>query len=430
MTLFLSALSIVALVVASQFGQVKVVDTQGTLIGSIQENDLKSTGASIIRAELDESSEQQNGDTQNPENREPRAPDENENVTDESERVGRAKSIIVPLKSHLEFQYVGQITIGTPGQVFTVVFDTGISMLWIPSEGCYGCLRGEKFESSKSSTFIPDGSNTVLHFLNGKAEGFFSLDNLHIGDLRIETVKFAQTTLAINSHLEKYSGIFGLGIDGEGPSFIEDIIHRGHLIKPVFSFYLNQYDLDNSGTRGELCLGGIDRRRYRGELTYTPLTSTQSWEIKLDQVSLDQTTPGSSHGWQSLTFCPANEGCRAVIDTGISFIVGPSRMIMSMHNEMKNMIMRWGKEWVLRDCEMDSLPDVTFVIEGKNFSISPDQYIFRIVRNGEVICLSGFFGAAINHWILGDSFINQYYTVFDYGNKQIGFAQAKSDRDP
>ncbi|KAH7937917.1 hypothetical protein HPB49_017562 [Dermacentor silvarum] len=76
---------------------------------------------------------------------------------------------------------------------------------------------------------------------------------------------------------------------------------------------------------------------------------------------------------------------------------------------------------------LETLPKVTFSIGKRDFVLDAKDYIMMVPqRNGRIVCLSGFIesdeGAP---WVLGDTFIGRFYTIFDRGNDRIGFAEAR-----
>lgn len=327
------------------------------------------------------------------------------------------------LKNYMDAQYYGEIGIGTPPQIFTVVFDTGSSNLWVPSSKCsimdLACLVHHKYDSSKSSSYVKNGTDFAIHYGTGSLSGFLSQDTVTIGDMAVKEQLFGEATKqpGITFIAAKFDGILGLAYDKISvnkvkPCF-DNIIEQKLVEQNVFSFYLNRNPGATPG--GELLFGGIDKQYYTGNLNWVNVTRKAYWQVQMDKVDVGN----------GLTVC--SNGCAAIVDTGTSLITGPTKEIKLLQKAIGATQIIKGQYIVPCD-KLSSMPIVNLVFGGQAYPLTAEQYILQVTVKGQTLCLSGFSGLDVPPpggplWILGDVFIGPYYTVFDRDNDAVGFAK-------
>lgn len=59
------------------------------------------------------------------------------------------------------------------------------------------------------------------------------------------------------------------------------------------------------------------------------------------------------------------------------------------------------------------------------------DYVLKLSAFGQTVCTLGVMGLDMPPpagplWILGDVFLSNYFTLFDFGNNRLGFAPAKA----
>ncbi|KAM4038416.1 cathepsin E-like [Anomaloglossus baeobatrachus] len=326
------------------------------------------------------------------------------------------------LFDYMNAQYYGQISLGTPPQNFSVVFDTGSSNFWIPSSFCVSeaCRVHEKFHSFLSASYHHGGRTFSIHYGTGELVGVSGKDTLRISNLTIVGQDFGQSVMEPGRTfvLAQFDGVLGLGypslaVGNAVPVF--DQIMKQHLVdKPIFSFHLNKDDNFEYG--GELILGGIDHSLYKGPIHWIPLTDKGYWQIRLDNIKV--------HG--KVAFCP--NGCEAIVDSGTSLITGPSVDVKRLQKLIGATPLLFG-EFIV-DCRHASkLPTVTFTIDNRDYTITPEQYVLKERTDKSSHCLTGFQPMDLTTksgqlWILGDIFMSKFYSVFDREKDRVGLAKS------
>jgi saccharopepsin len=322
----------------------------------------------------------------------------------------------VPLSDYSNLQYYAEIGLGTPPQSFKVVLDTGSSNLWVPGTSCtsIACFLHAKYDATASSSYKQNGTAFAIQYGSGSVEGYISKDTLEIGDLTVKNQLFGEATKepGLAFAFGKFDGILGLAYDtisvNRIPPPFYNMIDQKLLDEPIFSFRLGSSDQDG----GECIFGGTDDSAFEGKITYVPIRRKGYWEVELEKIGF---------GDEELEL----EGTGAAIDTGTSLIVMPSDVAEMLHKEI-GATKSWNGQYQIDCAKIPDLPDFTLHFGGKPYTLKGSDYIL----NAGGTCISSFTGMDIPAptgplWIVGDTFLRKYYTVYDLGRNAVGFAKSK-----
>ncbi|NXJ26777.1 PEPA protein, partial [Dicrurus megarhynchus] len=318
---------------------------------------------------------------------------------------------VEPLENYMDDEYFGTISIGTPPQEFTVVFDTGSSNLWVPSVFCSSpaCRNHNRFNPAESSTFLSTNDTLFIAYGTGSMTGVLGYDIVNVAGINVRNQIFglAETEPGDFFYYTPFDGILGLAfpsIASSGATPVFDNMMMENLVdRNLFSVYLSR---DSQGG-SFVFFGAIDPYYTTRGISWIPLSAETYWQITMESVSVSGAPVACS------------SGCQAIVDTGTSLLAVPIRAL-------RNLLSHLGASSSGEiSCEAASkLPDLVFHIHGEEFPVPPRAYVLR--SNG--YCTLGLQGMDVpteegELWILGDVFIREYYVIFDRANNKVGLSR-------
>jgi hypothetical protein len=336
-------------------------------------------------------------------------------VATEMVQVARGKG-----KAIHKMAYFGEISVGTPPQLFSVVYDTGSGNLLIPGSHCKdpACRTHRTFSQEDSKTVEEancDGSEVVgksndeltITFGTGHITGKCLKDKICIGNL-CTAGSFVASTQESSSPFASFTfdGVLGLALDSmaqtEDYSLLSRMVHAQLLKEPVFSVFLSDSDKEPS----EITFGQVKEDHMASDLFWVPVTrNTGYWEVQIEDITLNS---------EPQDLCV---DCHVAVDTGTSQLAGPSDIIKMLQEKLD----------VAEDCSnFNTLPKLGFVIGSHILDLDPRDYIDKGAGSCEVSLMALDVPPPKGPlFVFGIPFLQKFFTVYDHEENRVGFAVAR-----
>jgi hypothetical protein len=331
------------------------------------------------------------------------------------------------------FLFYTEAEIGTPPQKFRFILDTGSSDTWIPGSTCsdLNCGNHTKFYQNKSNSYQATNKTFQIQYGSGRVLGHWGKDTLNLSGIPVDNNYIGlvnQETSGLQSIL--VDGIIGLGLSSissapDNSTWLSNLHKQVPTMTTIFSFDLN---LDNS-LRSVFTIGNILDKYKQTPLNYHALVSPKGyWTLPLVGIKI------SDFFYTSQEYC--HPYCPVIVDTGTSLVTIPEDYYLTIMLAVLRDTSSCSYNtdlglFVCKDSlECRLLPPVTFQIldqQGKtrDYQMDPNEYLAMYSNGGCVILISKS-PSGLPIWILGMSFLQRYYTIFNYAEMNLAMVDKKS----
>ncbi|KAJ2770696.1 hypothetical protein IWQ56_002071 [Coemansia nantahalensis] len=332
-----------------------------------------------------------------------------------------------------DYYYYGYVAIGNPPQKFSVVFDTGSSNIWVPGEACasQACTQHHRFSDRASSTFHASPQKIQIQYGTGFIAGDIGIDNVRVTEsLALRNQSFAMTRVEDKTFTlprSQFDGLFGLGFTGgaEGAvrAPIDTMVAEKILDQPVFSVKLFR---GSENGNGEIAFGSFDTS-YAKQLQWIDVYGDIFWATTMEGIFYGDEPANYLYGADAAAAAtatlPAAQKARAsrkaLLDTGSSLIYGDMFTLSAMSARI-GANLQTGE---IPCSALAALKPFHFVLGGKRFSMTPNEYIFHDPATG--VCEVQWMPVSEYLWIMGIPFLQSHYSVYDIKGHRMGLARMK-----
>lgn len=305
---------------------------------------------------------------------------------------------------HNEIWYA-TVAVGTPAQYYAVSIDTASADLVLPGPECPTCDGHVTYDPAYSSTS------------KSKDHGFSIPDvaagSLYTDDLSILGLKANGQTIGVAEayhtpyHVDNFpaDGILGLAFGSissfNSPSPFQTLVTEGQIASKQFGLRLSD--------PAELTVGGIDATAYTGKVTYIPVTKQGFWQISVDSL----TSSASSS-------TPVASSFDAIVDSSTPLILGPADAVSAFYSGVSGATDNGDGTYTVA-CDAPLSGSIT--LGGTSFALAADTLVLQSSESGTCVgAVAANQNAAHDYWVLGDAFLSNVYSVFDFEKAQVGFA--------